>query len=1792
MPLRDQGSPQQREVGVQQREVGVQHSGNWQRKRPEEGGGWETLYDENGYPYFYSHYTQEQTYELPQGVVAPAGYDPSYFPTYAADDNYDRGGEYNSYEQQPWNGDGDYQQLQVANDWVEQYDEEGNIYYMNTVTGDTSWENPAEAYAQDELEQWDDGHHLAATSIQRIVRGTQGRQKANERKDYVTRMLSMQDDAIINKHTIESATKVQSAGRMHIHKHKFRQKKKSSIKIQTAIRGKLARRNATTLSKMAPVLARLHAAIIEHHFLYGTAITNEEDLFIKMDKDMDGRISKEDFRGGMHRLDIGMTDNQVEVLLWAMNSFVYSSFMSISFRDFSRGIKVGGLKYDQLEKAVANSKVKSKAKEKGNSVEDEGEEDEEEGEEVEEEEIDVEGEVDSDAHDSENDKSDTEKDEDDDMEEEEEEEEEDENDESEGDNVRTVKKKKPTSREKQQLKLKEDRQARVMAKKVGKSKKQKPEGFVDAPEVFKQKKSKSKGLSREKKPKGSPHARPPVPKVYHKEFEEQGELDTGRKRTGFLKVSKVKLEKRIEQDSNDGDAYRQLGFLLHEQESYKEAIDKLQHAIGLGYKNGRVWRTMGHCYFSLDQVDNAREAYGRALMHKSNNTAPLMFYRAARMEMRRREYEGAAKMLAEVESRFKSFKSRQFMYFSLGTTAYFAKEYNTAIKYFKDALKQKPKSRGRFKRTCYYLLARSFERLKKFQNRIKYDGKAGKEMPTNENGEEDSEGDSEASLSEDEDEPEGNNVLDPHGAMEQVGSGDFHVKVATFLMDEKFYGLAIEALEKALDLNRRKPQWLTLLAFALHEQGLVKKATTVGERAEKMAVKTGDEWRASSSPFKPSLKTQLPAWRLEAVPPSPEVVISSYSPRSRPSSAGSSRPSSAQVGSRRSYRPSTAESSTMEGHQTPRGSFRLSEEDISRLVSELSKSLIESSNLTTPINTPTKSPIKVAKLTVLREISTQMTPRESDVDMVENDDDQSSVSIENAAVEQDRGLQPMVDSWVGRSQTRIARVAALAARATKALASALSLGEDEGLSEEMLGALEEHTTANLPSKYPMQSPVHESTSNFQVSQTNVDRAGIDNPEETTQYAPVSPNTIGSMRAAIVTGPVTFDKPEGGTKKEVLKASNELTIARAVFDRVKPDENGTVDKHFFLDTLEIDFEMQEFIRSNRYSMVAALFLRKVHLKANKGASIFERNTRVTWGQVEDFLTNKVHTNAKGTQDDSGDSYDPRFAHDSEPLRSQKERLEIAAQEAAERKAIEDATRRKHDLEAKRKLQDWPDEYRDLDPAPGTENYEPVTASELDFKLSWQGPVHTKAEQPAPDPYEPWKDPGREIEFNEKRSELVADLAVARTNYNLRDLEAKQQIARIQDELRARNTKSQAHMILAEREGSAAAVAALAANTESVQREVERHITDIEEKLAMRRARKDVRNDSYARHVAIDVVSRSKGLSEPPPLKSANAKKIFVAGEDVEMRMLFADYEHGTNVRAKIEEVRTVHPHVTEEEAFLALAETAGNTDLAIGKLTDLRFYRDVNAVSNLRKEAEAGEVIRASMTALEKNTDPAQARQDLVYKKFQIFRQNQEEQENYGGPTERLQNGSTHKLRAANKQHAPRPQTADPTGGRLNHKIARAMASSPYLPRSISTGKRKQQDGKRKKTKKRGMADGLPGHLSAALRADNAWRAHGGERKRLNRVVGTAPSLRRPASGQGARAAKLLQHTKVSTHGAYGGVNPTIENPTEEYKAVIFAASELKPIPAKPFIYQSNYRVLKTDSGADFSKEVQAMSNLA
>lgn len=75
-----------------------------------------------------------------------------------------------------------------------------------------------------------------------------------------------------------------------------------------------------------------------------------------------------------------------------------------------------------------------------------------------------------------------------------------------------------------------------------------------------------------------PAVRPPTPKHYHKRFEDLGinEMMDSTKRVGFLRVTKAKLIKRIEEKADDGDAYRKLGFILHEQNKFLDAIEKLQ----------------------------------------------------------------------------------------------------------------------------------------------------------------------------------------------------------------------------------------------------------------------------------------------------------------------------------------------------------------------------------------------------------------------------------------------------------------------------------------------------------------------------------------------------------------------------------------------------------------------------------------------------------------------------------------------------------------------------------------------------------------------------------------------------------------------------------------------------------------------------------------------------------------------------------------------------------------------------------------------------------------------------------------------------------------------------------------------------------------------------------------------------------------------------------------------------------------------------------------------------------------
>ena len=151
--------------------------------------------------------------------------------------------------------------------------------------------------------------------------------------------------------------------------------------------------------------------------------------------------------------------------------------------------------------------------------------------------------------------------------------------------------------------------------------------------------------------------------------------------------------------------------------------------------------------------------------------------------------------------------------------------------------------KGNFKRAAFYQMGRAYEDLEMFKNRIKCDKKAQKKMPKNEDGSENSELDSEANVSSDEEELTSNNTLDPTGKIDKVKRGDFHVKIASYLVSIKFHGLAVSALERALEINKKKPEWLSLLAYALHEQGKIKKATRLekGQRnsLQKVAIRGG-----------------------------------------------------------------------------------------------------------------------------------------------------------------------------------------------------------------------------------------------------------------------------------------------------------------------------------------------------------------------------------------------------------------------------------------------------------------------------------------------------------------------------------------------------------------------------------------------------------------------------------------------------------------------------------------------------------------------------------------------------------------------------------------------------------------------------------------------------------------------------------------------------------------------------------------------------------------------------------------
>ena len=127
---------------------GSQMAGNWERRRPEEGGGWETLYDKDGFAYYYSHYTGEQTYSMPkeyahaQGImtvsrpitdIPTAAIFHGHSPTRRVQQLHNQGqyeqhyGEESGHHEEQYQLESGEQHLK----WEKHYDEDGYEYYYN-----------------------------------------------------------------------------------------------------------------------------------------------------------------------------------------------------------------------------------------------------------------------------------------------------------------------------------------------------------------------------------------------------------------------------------------------------------------------------------------------------------------------------------------------------------------------------------------------------------------------------------------------------------------------------------------------------------------------------------------------------------------------------------------------------------------------------------------------------------------------------------------------------------------------------------------------------------------------------------------------------------------------------------------------------------------------------------------------------------------------------------------------------------------------------------------------------------------------------------------------------------------------------------------------------------------------------------------------------------------------------------------------------------------------------------------------------------------------------------------------------------------------------------------------------------------------------------------------------------------------------------------------------------------------------------------------------------------------------
>ena len=858
-------------------------------------------------------------------------------------------------------------------------------------------------------------------------------------------------------------------------------------------------------------------------------------------------------------------------------------------------------------------------------------------------------------------------------------------------------------------------------------------------------------------------------------------------------------------------------------------------------------------------------------------------------------------------------------------------------------------------------------------------------------------------------------------------------------------------------------------------------------------------------------------------------------------------------------------------------------------------------------------------------------------------------------------------AWASRSQTRLARVAQLAARATSALAEALEVAHNEATSGSVDGSVDgsfdvggrgggdgvdgvmnggvssggsfvdQPVTATGPQIMP-----HFTPTSSQVLETSSIEEVVEPPVESHVFPPVTLSGIRNNE--------TLRKD----KKPKWRDGRDMLLIEKCFIEVSDTNNtvnGKVCKKAFLDQLANDYKVQSFIHENPYNLIQPLLLRSMTFTPRENATTFEmapsttrnKDRIISWNDVLEHIEQLGgrSTNAKGATEDTGDSYDPRFAFDRRRERSQAEREQLEIDKERKRKEKE-----MYQLEMRKKVEQDEKDRRlqllsrssldtmaadDIDgidviddnnggsvvehlrgnnsilqqqqhPAAvsqfGTITsdsvfHNSVLSNDLDHELSWQykggdGRVFHSIET---DEEQRKRYEKEEKEFRQQRAEVEADLSVARTALAVRNLEAAQHIETVGRELnrRMKNGKSKMHRLLNVRSDAAAEIAKISSDAERVREKVQAHIDSVDQMLRMRRDTKDQRRHDEASSIAkMTLRNRRKGPEENDEddssseeddanmqlirrvrgtdgilrvpdnrkkKKRSKKKKIFVDSSDPEMRMLFADYEHGTKVRQKILQVRTVHKHITEEEAFLALVECGSDVDRAIGKLTDSRFFRDLRVVSELAKDSKPGAFAHATATAMNKGSEAHQRGEDLerkegdsrsqsneqdgnstsklvsTYDKWVEYREEREREETRkektGEPTRiSIQQHQNHARRRNNGGNSVLSGQITSNVKELGQSLA---LSSPYMAAPFTRAKPSKLERRQMKLRKKGnMANSFPAHIEGALAADAKWKKRGGVRKRLHQNRGTRTKNIQKKSGtsntlqgSGARAAAAV-----------------------------------------------------------------------